>query len=225
MRDKILSLDAGPAVAPQGRREELLASIPRWYRGWAHFALINLVGAGAVALAIGKVEDLRAWEVLFVPAFFAFANLFEWWIHRGPMHHPRSGLRLLHRRHTLVHHVVFTSDRMAIAEPRQLALVLFPPLFPVLFAAMVAPLPFALGVFVSSNLGWLFYACALSYYVIYEWFHTCHHLPPESWLGRRALVRRARAHHARHHDPARMTRGNFNVSFPLWDWLLGTWLR
>lgn len=33
-----------------------------------------------------------------------------------------------------------------------------------------------------------------------------------------------RTHHTRHHELARMEKGNFNVSFPLWDWLLGTML-
>ncbi len=64
----------------------------------------------------------------------------------------------------------------------------------------------------------------LAYYFVYEWFHYVHHLRRDSWLGRRALVGWLRTQHMRHHELARMEKGNFNVSFPLWDWLLGTML-
>ncbi len=53
---------------------------------------------------------------------------------------------------------------------------------------------------------------------------VAHHLSRDSWLGRRALVGWLRQHHTRHHELALMEKGNFNVSFPLWDWLLGTML-
>ena len=48
------------------------------------------------------------------------------------------------------------------------------------------------------------------------------HLPPESFVGRRRLVRVLREHHARHHHPRLMQRWNFNVTVPLFDWLHGT---
>ena len=76
----------------------------------------------------------------------------------------------------------------------------------------------------SRNIGILFWLSVFAYYLTYEWFHYCHHLPSDSWIGRRRIVSLARLHHTRHHELTRMTRGNFNVSFPLWDWLLGTLL-
>ena len=77
---------------------------------------------------------------------------------------------------------------------------------------------------VTANLAWLFFVSVLAYYFVYEWFHFAHHLSRDSWLGRRALVGWLRQHHTRHHELALMEKGNFNVSFPLWDWLLGTML-
>jgi sterol desaturase/sphingolipid hydroxylase (fatty acid hydroxylase superfamily) len=35
-------------------------------------------------------------------------------------------------------------------------------------------------------------------------------------------ARAAREHHRLHHDKALMGRYNFNVVFPLWDWICGT---
>jgi len=63
--------------------------------------------------------------------------------------------------------------------------------------------------------------CIPGLHLGYEWFHFLHHLPPTSWLGRRSLVGRFR----RHHELARMEKGNFSVSFPLWDWILETMLE
>ncbi len=207
------------------KRNGFLMAIPSWYSGSAHFVLINVLVLAAIRLLIGMLEwPAPWWQWLLVPAFFVFANWFEWWIHRGPMHHSTRFLRLLYQRHTLEHHVIFTKDDMALGSPRDLYYVLFPWWF--LPAILVAnlPIPIVLGRAVSPNLGYLFYASTLAYYLVYEWFHTLHHLPPASWIGRRGLVAWARAHHARHHDPARMARGNFNVSFPLWDYILGSTL-
>ncbi|MFQ5479280.1 MAG: sterol desaturase family protein [Candidatus Binatia bacterium] len=207
------------------KREELFKAVPSWYSGSAHFALINVVASAAMCLFVAKIEHPTPWYWLFVPPFFVFANWFEWWVHRGPMHHPTRFLRELYRRHTLQHHVVFTEHDMAVRNPNELYHILFPWWF--LPAILVAnlPIPILLGYVFSPDLGRLFVACTLAYYLVYEWFHTLHHLPPESWLGRRAIVGWLRNGHARHHDPARMVMGNFNVSFPLWDYILGSTLE
>lgn len=208
----------------EARRREMLAKVPIWYSGRAHWAFINATVLGAIALCVAAIDDPAWWELLFVPVFFAFSNAFEWWIHRGPMHHPTQGLRVLYERHTLQHHVFFSDDDMAVHDPRELFYVLFQPLFLPAILIVNLPIPLLLGAFVSVNLAWLFYGSALAYYFVYEWFHYVHHLRPEFWLGRRALVGWLRTHHTRHHEPARMEKGNFNVSFPLCDWLMGTML-
>jgi len=61
--------------------------------------------------------------------------------------------------------------------------------------------------------------------VIYEWLHLSYHLPPESWIGRRALIRILKRHHAIHHEPRLMQRWNFNVTLPLWDRVRGTYAK
>ncbi len=206
------------------KRRELLAAIPRWYSGYAHFVLINVVALLTIRLLLRGIDQATPGLWLFFVGFFVFANGFEWWIHRGPMHHRTRFLGLLYQRHTLEHHVVYTEQSMVIRDASELYYILFPWWF--LPAILIANVPVAmvLGRVVSPDLGYLFYACILAYYLVYEWFHTIHHFPPESWIGRRSLVRWVRIHHRRHHDPALMARGNFNVSFPLWDHLLGSCL-
>lgn len=204
------------------RRAQLIAEIPGWYSGAAHFAAINLAGAVVIAGAVASLERPAWWHLGLVPMFFAFANLFEWWVHRGPLHHPVRGLRRLYDRHTRAHHVAFVDTAMEIRAPRELRLVLFPPyLFP-LFLVMNAPLLLLLAWAGGLDLALVFLASAVAYYVAYEWLHTLHHWPRASWIGRRGVVAWLRRHHEAHHDPRRMIHGNWNVSFPLADYAFRT---
>lgn len=205
-------------------RREMMARIPQWYSGRVHWILINLTTVLGIGGCLALLEAPRWWEWLFLPGFFVFANAFEWWIHRGPMHHPTRGLRFLYKGHTLQHHVFFPAEDMAFRDPRELFYTLFPPFALPALMILNLPIPLLLGKFVSVNLAWLFYLNVLAYYFVYEWFHYAHHLRRDSWLGRRAVVGWLRRHHTRHHELALMEKGNFNVSFPLWDWLLGTML-
>jgi hypothetical protein len=206
------------------KRKLLVGAIPAWYSGALHFLGINV---GASALVVGCVlalESPAVWQLGVGAGSFAFANLFEWWVHRGPLHKRTRFLERLYQRHTKEHHVVFTHLGMQIEDLRQLKLVLFPPWVLPLMVSMAAPVPALLWALGSRDLALVFFASAMAYYLVYEWLHLLHHWPRDTWLGRRWLVRTLRRHHTRHHDPARMTRGNFNVSFPLADWLLGSTL-
>ena len=164
-----------------------------------------------------------ALEWLTVPVSFLVANFGEYFGHRGPMHHRRPALGLLFQRHTLQHHRFFTAEAMQCATTRDFKMVLFPPVMLVFFiGALATPIGVVLGLLVSPNVGWLFAATALSYFLTYEWLHWSYHQPNDSWVGRRTLVRVLRGHHTTHHDIHKMTRGNFNITFPIADWLFGT---
>jgi hypothetical protein len=211
------------AAAPSLRREDVVAHVPRWYRGEVHFALLNLLGGTLLYLvARGFPPGPLTWRTwLTVPLAFVFANYFEWRIHRGPLHRP-GWLRILYKRHTLLHHVWFQTETMAVRSHREMKFVLFP--LPALFGAALVALPPALlcGLLAGPEAGRVFYLVAISYYLLYEWLHLAYHLPAETWLGRNPVIRWMRQHHARHHDPRLMVHRNFNVTFPLWDALLGT---
>ena len=211
------------SAAGEARRAALLAEVPRWYSGVLHGLWIHLSSGLGIAAALLLLRDPQPWEWALVPVFLLLANLFEWWVHRGPLHHPVPGLRLLHTRHAKRHHVFFTAEHMPLRSARELSLLLFPPYMVPALLLLASPLALALGA-LRWNLAWLFLATSLAYYLLYEWLHLLHHLPETSWWGRRALAARLRAHHWRHHDPRRMLAGNFNVSFPFSDWLLRTTL-
>lgn len=192
------------------------------YRGWLHFATTNLGALLAIGIAVWRVDAPRAIELAMIPVFFLFANLVEYLGHRGPMHHRRPGLSLIFERHTLQHHAFFTHEAMEAESPRDFQMVLFPPLMLVFFLGAVGPIAALLAAVSTANLGWLFVATGVGYFLTYEWLHWAYHQPASSWIGRRAPIARLRRHHEAHHDPRQMTRVNFNINFPIGDWLFRT---
>jgi hypothetical protein len=216
-----------PAPLPEHvarfRTEYRRAEPGRHYLGWAHFAFTSLASLAVITFALSHLSQVRPLEWLTVPVSFLVANVAEYFGHRGPMHHRTKGLGLVYRRHTQQHHHFFTHEAMAYEATHDFRMVLFPPVLLLFFlgtiATPVGALFFALG---SPNAGWLFVATGMGYFLSYEWLHFCYHLPAEHWLARLPLLGRLRRHHTVHHDLRRMGHFNFNISFPLCDWLLGT---
>lgn len=193
------------------------------YRGWLHVGGTTLGALAAIAVAVHMVDAPTLGELTTVPLAFLIANLGEYLGHRGPMHHRRRGLTLLYERHARQHHRFYTHDAMAAESPRDFQMVLFPPVMLLFFlGALATPIGALLHVVVAPNVGWLWGATVMSYFLTYEWLHLAYHLPPDGWVGRRGLVRRLRHHHTVHHDQRRMAHANFNITFPVADWLFGT---
>lgn len=207
------------------KRQQFIDTIPAWYNGHLHFVAINVAGLSILAVSLAALDQPKWWEWLSVPVFILFANFVEWWVHRGWMHHPTPYVRWVYKAHATEHHVIFSDDDMQFRHPRELFFILAHPFYYPIFLSVGLPLPVAAGWLVSTNLAWMFALSTSAYYVLYEWFHTVHHWPRNSPVGRSAFARLVRDHHTRHHDPKLMTKGNFNVSFPLADHVLGTVLE
>lgn len=219
MSERVSNLPADVVEFRASYREGITAH----YRGWLHFATTTIGSLAVIGFAISRVHAPSAAELAAVPVFFLIANVGEYLGHRGPMHHRRSGLALLFERHTQQHHRFYTHAAMAAESPRDFQMVLFPPVMLVFFlGCLAAPIGLVLALVGGANLGWLFVATAVGYFLTYEWLHFSYHQPVDTWIGRNAIVRRLRRHHAIHHDPARMTTVNFNITFPIADRLFGT---
>ena len=112
---------------------------------------------------------------------------------------------------------------MPVDSPRDFRALLFPPVLVVFFFGLFGvPVWLLLDAAVSANVAWLFVASALAYFLNYEILHTAYHLPPTHWLARLPGVSRLAWLHRAHHDPRLMASRNFNISYPLCDWLFGT---
>lgn len=205
------------------RAEHRAEHIGPRYNGWLHFATTSLGSLAAIGFAISRVAHPRWWELACVPVFFLIANFGEYFGHRGPMHHRRRGLSIIFVRHTLQHHMFYRHDAMAAESPRDFQMVLFPPVMLLFFlGGLAAPIGLVFGLLVSPNLGWLFAATGVAYFLTYEWLHWSYHQPDDSFVGRLGLVRALRRRHTVHHDLARMTTCNFNITFPIGDAVFGT---
>ena len=212
-----------PEAVARFRAEYRAEVIPLGYRGQVH-ALVTFGGGGLALLAcLLALHDVRPLEWLTVPLALVYANLAEYAGHRWPMHHPWPGLKAIYKRHAGQHHRFFTHDAMALESSRDVRALLFPPvLVGFFFGAFAVPVWFVLAAWLSPNVAWLFVASGLGYFLHYEVLHSAYHLPAAHPLARNPIVRRLRRLHATHHDPALMARHNFNITWPLGDWLFGT---
>lgn len=180
-----------------------------------------LILAGALVLARGA----PAWAWLLLPVFWAFANFFEWTVHRFPMHRPLQP-RLMYRNHAQLHHTAFTESTMEIKDTREMSLVMMPWYTIAMLFVAASPVAVLVGLTLGRPAAGVFYVGAITYFLFYETLHALYHLPDPTLarLGLRqdGLFAALRAHHARHHTLRRMAHVNFNVTVPLADWLLGT---
>lgn len=196
------------------------------YSGWVHFTFTSVASLGVIALALTRVRGVRPIEWLVLPLAFLLANGAEYFGHRGPMHRARRGLGLIYKRHAGQHHRFFTHDAMEYESSADFKAVLFPPVLLLFFLGAIAtPIAVVLFLAATANVGWLFVAVSMGYFLTYEWLHFCYHLPERTWLGGHWLLRRLRQHHMMHHDPALMSRFNFNITFPIFDRVMGTTYR
>ena len=176
------------------------------------------------AFYVARDAPLLGWAL--VPAFWVFANFFEWTVHRFPMHRALVP-RMMYRNHAGLHHGAFGQESMAIDNARELSLIMMP--WYTIVMLLVAASPVAIVAALAGGLAYagIFYVAALSYFLFYETLHALYHVEPaklQRWgIGREGgLFARLRAHHARHHDPRRMAHVNFNVTVPLADAVLRT---
>jgi len=100
--------------------------------------------------------------------------------------------------------------------------ILFPAWLIVLHTlAITLPLWWLFAQF-NGNVAGLFGGCMVFGYLTYEVFHACEHLPPQNPLTRLPWIRQMRRLHELHHRRERMQERNFNIVFPLMDYLFGT---
>ena len=178
-----------------------------YHPGWPLF----LWGPVSLACILWGVvnQELGLWQTIAIGVIALLVwSLFEYVTHRFLLHPPAKFRRMdrwayfAHgKHHDEPDHPVF-----ALVPPLNAMIVLIPLL--VIFYLVVPA--HALAVFVGFF---------LVGYLAYEYVHLAlHHASPKTRLG--CYFRR---HHLTHHAHGR--EGNFGVSTPLWDFLLGTTLR
>jgi len=206
-------------------RTKSLAEIPWWYSPYGHLAATTGIGLIVLVVSIVSIVRLHAvrWtDLLIIPAVIMLANFYEWRVHKHVLHKRFWPFEIIYDKHTPMHHMVYVEEDMALRDVKEFRLILIPAMGVLGIVIAAAPIAIAVAHFWSAAAGWLFLLTASSFMVSYEVLHLCYHAPADSFIGRLKLIQILRTHHARHHDPRLMQRYNFNVTVPLFDWIMGT---
>lgn len=196
---------------------------PAGYSGTRHAVLVALIGIVTIAAAVWVASN--GWQPVhlwIVPATVLVANAVEYLAHRGPMHHRRRGLTALHTRHSGRHHRYFTAEQMHFETSDDFHAVLFPPVLLLFFGGITVALGCVVALVLPRPAAALFVATGVGYYLVYEVLHFLYHVPPHWRLARVPGVQWLASLHRRHHEPLRMQEVNFNLVFPMCDWIAGT---
>jgi hypothetical protein len=224
--ERALVRDATAGRLTEERRERVrrrvVAEIPWWYSPWGHLAATTGIGVATLATSLCMLHAVRWTELLVIPVVCLVANFFEWRVHKHVLHRRRWPLQVIYDKHTPMHHMMYVEEDMALRSSKEMRLVLIPAAGVASIVVATAPLAWAVARLWSANAGWMFLATAGLFMTSYELLHLAYHAPKESFVGRMRLIAILRAHHAKHHDPRLMQKWNFNVTVPLFDWILGT---
>jgi hypothetical protein len=205
-------------------RAKAIADIPWWYNPYGHLAATTGVGLCVLIASIVKLQMvmIRWTDLLVIPAVILLANFYEWRVHKMVLHRRFWPFGVIYDKHTPMHHMIYIEEDMALRSVKEFRLVLIPAAG--VLGIVLAATPIAIGIAYlwSTAAGWFFLLTASLFMVSYEVLHLCYHAPADSFIGRRHIIKVLRTHHARHHDPRLMQRYNFNVTVPLFDWIMGT---
>lgn len=193
----------------------------------AHLARVLGVAAAICALGVWLARDASPWLWLTMPVFWVVANFFEWAVHRYLMHRPLQP-RMLYLSHAIVHHRCFDGEAQEIRSVADLSVVMMPWYTLLIVFAMASPIAFGAALVGGPGLAGVFLSAAVLYFLLYETIHTLHHLPQafleRMSLGRGRVVAFLRRHHHHHHQMAHMKDDNFNVTFPVADMVMRTYV-
>ncbi len=194
------------------------------YNGYLHLGFSLSVALSIIVYCAFNLEQVSIWEWLTIPVTFIYANLVEYVAHRFPMHRPFKWIKIIYQRHSCQHHRFFTHQAMAFKDSKDFCVVLFPPALIVgFFVVFALPVALLISWLLTVNVALLFMITAFAYFINYELLHTAYHVSENSWLWRLPLMSRLRKLHFYHHVPKLMSHYNFNITYPIGDWLFGTY--
>lgn len=207
-------------------RQEYRRSINPNYSGIRHCAMVVIIGIAACFFCVSFIENPSLTDWIAVPVAIVLVNFAEYFAHRWLGHKKTKLGRFFYQRHTGDHHSFFVEHDMNFESTRDWRVVLFPTYLIAIFIIFLLPVAMGIAAIISNNSAALFAVTALLAYMSYEILHFSYHLPTASraykwaccipgWL----LLRQS---HALHHNRQIMQSVNFNITLPLFDYLLGT---
>lgn len=206
-------------------RQRYRAQISPFYSGWLHMATVAITGLLVISYSLLQLQSPSWQQWLTVPITILLVNFAEYAAHRWAGHrkgkHPL--LRLFYSRHTGDHHSFFVDSAMPFETTTDWRVVLFPAyLIFVFILGLVIPLAAVMIYAGWHNVAYLYAASAIFGYLFYEVMHFSYHLPAGSFVERTPGWKQLRRLHVLHHERDQMKEKNFNITLPVFDWLLNT---
>lgn len=208
------------------REEYRTTEIGPKYSGRLHFWFTTVWCLSLIITCLLFIHQPTWKELLIIPLGFLYINFSEYIAHKGPMHHRSKKLDKVFIRHSLQHHRFFTKEQFSFDSSKDVKAVLFPPVLLIFFLVGFAlPAGFLFYFLWSKNAALLFMVTVFAYYLNYEWLHFAYHLPETHFISKLPFIKTLRRLHHTHHDTQLMTKYNFNITYPIFDILFGTYYK
>lgn len=203
-------------------RTDYRAQIHPLYNGYLHGLFVVSVGLAYVVYQFSRLDTFHwyySFGVLFTLILWNFA---EYFIHIKLGHNKTRIGAMFYKRHTGDHHSFYTDQRLVPNSHRDMRVTLFPAWLVIVSAVIASVSGAVIGWIFGAEWGAVFSGSLLVGYLSYEFFHFCDHLPEDHFLVRLPWIGHMRRLHQLHHRRDLMHNYNFNLTFPLADWVLGT---
>jgi hypothetical protein len=208
-------------------RAKYRAGVSKNYSGFLHLFTV-LIGAGALIWwGVSNLVDFQISQLWYVVFVYVAYNYGEWASHRYWGHEKTKLFKFFYQRHTGDHHTFFEEHAMEYEMVLDWRVVIFPIALLVATTLFISvPGGLLSWALLGGNYGYLFFITMTCCYLFYEVLHFSYHLQRGSLSER--IFRKIpgwtylRLFHTVHHNRELMAEGNFNITFPLCDWVFGT---
>ena len=208
-------------------RAKYRAGVSQSYSGILHLLTVVFGASALIWWGVSQLVDFHWTQLWFVVALYVVYNWCEWASHRYWGHEKTKLFKFFYQRHTGDHHTFFVDRAMEYEMVLDWRVVIFP--VALLVATTVAfsiPAGLVSWFIFGGNYGYLAFITVTCCYFAYEVLHFSYHLPRGSVTERIFRLipgwTYLRLFHTVHHNRHLMAEGNFNITLPLTDWLLGT---
>lgn len=205
-------------------RETYRKNISKSYNGYLHILSVFLIGLSVIFYSITMLDNVSLAEYISVPMTIIVVNFAEYASHRWLGHKKTKVAALFYSRHTGDHHSFFLANHMSYESTRDWRVILFPAYLIIAFIlGLILPMGYILTSVFTDNVAYLYSASAIFGYLFYETMHFSYHLPKGSFFERFLFWKKMKNLHDLHHNRNVMTKHNFNITIPIFDWLLRTY--
>jgi hypothetical protein len=204
-------------------REQYKGRISPFYNGFVHTSVMFVAGVAAIWYCATHLNNPTLEWLIVLPVFLA-GNFVEWFMHKYVMHRRIDvfALRAIYERHTREHHQYFTDNDITIDTVQEFRIVFFPWRVLIVLGVAGTSLGWIASQIFNPNAGYILFMTMVCHYLVYEVFHLCCHVH-ENWFVRNMpFINTIRRHHTAHHNQGIMMHKNMNLSFPIFDWIMGT---